>query len=58
MNAVHAAYPFKLVGGFQSLGHALPLCHSDADALHALVTGPVYLGKMLVERPTQAHSAV
>ena len=35
MDAVHAAHPLKLIGVFQSLGHALPRRHSGADALHA-----------------------
>ena len=49
-DAVHAAYPFHLVGGFERFGHTFLLCHSRNDDFHSLVAGLVNLGKMPMQR--------
>ena len=49
-DAVHAAYPFHLVGSFECFSHTFLLCHSRDDDFHALVAGLVDLGKMPMQR--------
>ena len=51
-DAVHAACPFHLVGGFERFGHAFLLCHSRSNDFHSLIAGLVNLGKMPIQRPT------
>ena len=45
-DAVHAAHPFHLVGGFECFGHIFLLRHCGNDDFHALVAGLVDLGKV------------
>ena len=45
-DAVHAAYPFHLIGSFECFGHAFLLHHCRNDDFHALVAGLVDLGKV------------
>ena len=40
-DAVHAAHPFHLVGGFEFFGHAFLLRHIVNDDFHTLVAGLV-----------------
>ena len=49
-DAVHAAHPFHLVGGFQGFRHIFPLRHCRNDDFHTLVAGLVNLRKMPVQR--------
>ncbi len=49
-DAVHAAHPFHLVGGFERFGHIFLLCHSGNDDFHTLVAGLVDLGKVPMQR--------
>ena len=53
-DAVHAAHPFHLVGGFQGFGYALLLRHSGDDSFHTLVAGLVDFGQVL-EQCTLHH---
>ena len=46
-DAIHATYPFHLVGSFECFGHALLFRHSRNDDLHTLIAGLVDLGQML-----------
>ena len=49
-DAVHAAHPFHLVGGFERFGHIFLPCHIGNDDCHTLVTGLVDLGKVPMQR--------
>lgn len=49
-DAVHAAYPFHLIGSFECFGHAFLLHHCRNDDFHALVAGLVDLGKVPMQR--------
>ena len=49
-DAVHAAYPFHLVGGFQSFCHAFLLRHCRNDDFHTLIASLVDLGKVPMQR--------
>ena len=49
-DAVHAAYPFPLVGGFQGFCHAFQPCYIGDDDFHTLVAGLVDLGKVPMQR--------
>ena len=49
-DAVHAAHPFHLVGGFECFGHTFLLRHCGNDDFHALVAGLVDLGKVPMQR--------
>ena len=49
-DAVHAAHPFHLVGGFQSFCHAFLLRHCRNDDFHTLIAGLVDLGKVPMQR--------
>ena len=40
-DAVHAAHPFHLVGGFERFGHIFLPCHIGNDDCHTLVAGLV-----------------
>ena len=50
VDAVHAAHPFHLVGGFERFGHIFLPCHIGNDVCHTLVAGLVDLRKMPVQR--------
>lgn len=50
-DAVHAVYPFHLVGGFERFGHTFLLCHSRNDDFHSFIAGLVNLGKVPMQRP-------
>ena len=45
-DAVHAAHPFHLVGGFQSFCHAFLLRHCRNDDFHTLIASLVDLDKV------------
>ena len=45
-DAVHAAHPFHLFGGFERFGHIFLPCHIGNDDFHTLVAGLVDLGKV------------
>ena len=49
-DAVHAANPFHLLGGFQGFCHAFQPCHIGDDDSRALVAGLVDLGKVTMQR--------
>ena len=49
-DAVHAAHPFHLVGGFERFGHIFLPCHIGNDDFHTLVAGLVDLGKVPMQR--------
>ena len=49
-DAVHAAHPFHLVGGFQSFCHAFLLRHCRNDDFHTLIASLVDLGKVPMQR--------
>ena len=49
-DAVHAAHPFHLVGGFERFGHIFLPCHIGNDDCHTLVAGLVDLGKVPMQR--------
>ena len=49
-DAVHAAHPFHLVGGFERFGHTFLLRHCRNEDFHTLVAGLVDLGKMPMQR--------
>ena len=50
LDAVHAAHPFHLVGGFQSFCHAFLLRHCRNDDFHSFIAGLVNLGKVPMQR--------
>ena len=49
-DAVHAAYPFHLIGCFECFGYTFLLHHCRNDDCHALVAGLVDLGKVPMQR--------
>ena len=53
-DAIHAAHPFHLVGGFQGFRHIFPLRHCRNDDFHTLVAGLVDFGQVL-EQCTLHH---
>lgn len=52
VDAVHAAYPFHLVGGLECFGHTFLLCHIGNDDFHTRVAGLIDLGKVTMQRST------
>ena len=49
-DAVHAAHPFHLFGGFQSFCHAFLLRHCRNDDFLTLIAGLTDLGKVPMQR--------
>ena len=47
-DAVHAANPLHLLGGLESFGHILLLCHLPGEQFHAILAGFVDSGQVLI----------
>ena len=49
-DAVHATYPFHLVGRLECFGHTFLLRHCRSDDFHTFIAGLVDLGKVTMQR--------